>query len=522
MNKAITIDLGRKLELVLALTVLAFGVAAAAIGTAAAQEPAASAAPLSADALDELVGPIALYPDDLIAIVLPASTYPLQVVQAARFLEERKDNANLVPDEDWDDSVVALLNYPEVVELMNDDLDWTWALGEAVLAQRADVLDAVQTFRDRAYAAGNLQTDDRQVVSRDEGVIAIAPADPEVIYVPYYEPERVVVYQTVPVYHYYPWSYPVYYYPYPVGYSFYSFRSGFFWGVTTAFGIGWRDHHVHVHPFGHHLHPYYGRYYYDPFYVRHGVNINVHINRAGYVWEPRYRRAAQPFARSEGRPVTSTQPRDPRARDANGYRTQSGAGTRAVTRSDAQQRSAGAQQQALPRQQQAQARQQQQAQNPAARVARGQGVAIRQRPAVEQPAAQQAAPSQQRVAPNLQRSQQAPIARTRPQAGQARNQSGAAAPREQPQASAAPQYRARGMAQAGNSASRAAQAPSAAPAQREPARAPSNQSNDATARQSGGGGGNGASRGSSYRNEGGSASSGNARSSGHPAQRGQR
>ncbi len=89
--------------------------------------------PLSLEQLDTLVAPIALYPDALVGIVLPASTYPLQVVQAARFLEARAADDSLKPDPEWDDSVVALLNYPEVLELMDDDLDWTRRLGEAVL-----------------------------------------------------------------------------------------------------------------------------------------------------------------------------------------------------------------------------------------------------------------------------------------------------------------------------------------------------------------------------------------------------
>src|SRR5262245_30509419 len=80
----------------------------------------------AADELESLVGPIALYPDDLLSLILPAATYPLQVVEAARFLEDLESNPALEPDEDWDDSIVALVNYPEVVEMMNDDLDWTW------------------------------------------------------------------------------------------------------------------------------------------------------------------------------------------------------------------------------------------------------------------------------------------------------------------------------------------------------------------------------------------------------------
>ena len=121
--------------------------------------------------LEELIGPIALYPDDLLAIVLPASVYPLQIVDAARFLEDVKIDPTLKPDPEWDDSVVALLNYPEVIELLNDDIDWTWRLGEAVVAQQSDVVAAIETFRDRAYAAGNLKSDSYQNVTRDEGAI---------------------------------------------------------------------------------------------------------------------------------------------------------------------------------------------------------------------------------------------------------------------------------------------------------------------------------------------------------------
>jgi hypothetical protein len=123
---------------------------------------------LSTVDLEELVGPIALYPDDLLAIVLPASAYPLQIVDAARFLEALENDASLKPDPEWDDSVVALLNYPEVVELLNDDIDWTWRLGEAVVSQQADVVAAIESFRDRAYAAGNLKSDSYQNVSRSQ------------------------------------------------------------------------------------------------------------------------------------------------------------------------------------------------------------------------------------------------------------------------------------------------------------------------------------------------------------------
>ena len=153
---------------------------------------------LTADDLQTLVGPIALYPDDLLAIVLPASTYPLQIVQAARFLEAYEIDSTLEPDESWDESVVALINYPEVIALLNDDIDWTWRLGEAVISQQEGVVSAVEVFRDRAYAAGNLKSDEYQTVSRDNDIIEIVPIEDDIIYVPYYEPEVVVIQQPRP------------------------------------------------------------------------------------------------------------------------------------------------------------------------------------------------------------------------------------------------------------------------------------------------------------------------------------
>jgi hypothetical protein len=251
---------------------------------------------MGATELEDLVGPIALYPDDLLAIVLPAATFPLQVIEAGRFLEELERDPSLKPNPEWDDSVVALLNYPEIVALMNEDVDWTWRLGEAVVAQQEDVVSAVETFRDRAYAAGNLRSDDYQNVERHDGVIEITPVSDDVIYVPYYEPERVVVYQPRPVYYYYPRAYPVYYYPYP---SYYEFDRGFFWGVTTAFTIGWVSDSLHVYHHSYRGHPYFGYRYWDNWWYRqpsinvynttYTRNTNVTINRhyRGDRWQPR-------------------------------------------------------------------------------------------------------------------------------------------------------------------------------------------------------------------------------------------
>lgn len=255
---------------------------------------------LSAAELEELIGPIALYPDDLLAIVLPASAYPLQIIEAGRFLEELEDDPTLQPNPDWDDSVVALVNYPEVVVLLNEDIDWTWRLGEAVVSQQADVVAAVESFRDRAYAAGNLKSDSYQNVTHDAGVIEITPVTEDVIYVPYYEPERVVVYQPRPVYYYYPRAYPVYYYPYS---SAHAFNDGFFWGVTTAFTIGWYTDSLNVFHHSYRGHPYYGRHYRDRWwYRRPSINVynttyitrrsSVSVNRyyGGDRWRPRHNR----------------------------------------------------------------------------------------------------------------------------------------------------------------------------------------------------------------------------------------
>lgn len=228
----------------------------------------------SASELEELVGPVALYPDDLLAIVLPAATYPLQIVEAARFLTDLESNPELEPSEDWDDSIVALVNYPEVVEMLNDDLDWTWQLGEAVVAQQGDVIQAIASFRDRAYAAGNLKSDEHQTVVQNGEVIEISPVSEEVIYVPYYEPERVVVYQPRPVYYYYPRAYPVYYYPYPY---YHSFSRGYFWGVTTAFTIGWNAHCLNVFHPTYYGHPYYGYSYYNNWWYRN-PSVTVYNN----------------------------------------------------------------------------------------------------------------------------------------------------------------------------------------------------------------------------------------------------
>ena len=225
---------------------------------ALAQAPSAAggaAPPLTAEELEKLVSPIALYPDDLIAIILPASTNPLQIVQADRFLKKRKDNPQLPLDDKWDDSVKSLLNYPDVIKTMNDDIDWTASLGEAVAADQSATLAAIQAFRRKTQAAGHLASDNKQVVVVENEVVKIVPADPQVIYVPQYNPSTVVVSGAVSSFGYYPSPYPVYYYPYAPGAAF---ATGLIWGA--AIGAAWDGSHYTTH--------------YD------GGTANININRS--------------------------------------------------------------------------------------------------------------------------------------------------------------------------------------------------------------------------------------------------
>ena len=211
---------------------------------------------LSQGELDALVAPIALYPDALLAQVLMASTYPLEVVQADRFA---KSNASLKGDElngalakqDWDASVKSLVATPTVLDMMNKDLDWTQKLGDAVLAQQPDVMDAIQRLRAKAEANGKLATTKEQKVTvtkeaDNKEVIVIEPTSPEAVYVPYYEPE--VVYGA--------WDYPDYppYYfaPGPGWVVGGAIATGIAWGTAYAIGnaiwddIDWHDHNINV------------------------------------------------------------------------------------------------------------------------------------------------------------------------------------------------------------------------------------------------------------------------------------
>ena len=183
--------------------------------------------------LDQILAPIALHPDPLVSQILMASTYPLEVVQADRWA---KQNAKLKGDaltaalekQDWDASVKSLVNFPQVLTMMSEKLDWTQKLGDAFLADQKVVLDTIQKLRAKAQESGNLKTTQEQTVIVEEKIIKIEPANPQVIYVPSYNPT--VVYGAWP----YP-AYPPYYY-YPPGYVA---TSMFAFGAGVAMGAAW-------------------------------------------------------------------------------------------------------------------------------------------------------------------------------------------------------------------------------------------------------------------------------------------
>src|SRR5271169_2268425 len=185
--------------------------------------------------LDALVAPIALYPDALLSEILMASTYPLEAVEADRWA---KANTNLkgdalkaaVDQQSWDDSVKSLVATPSVLDMMSTKLSWTQQLGDAVLAQQPDVMDAIQRLRTKAQANNKLASNQQQTVSTQQQsgrqVIVIAPAQPDTIYVPYYDPS--VVYGPWP----YP-AYPPYYWPAP------GYIAGGIIATGIAFGAGY-------------------------------------------------------------------------------------------------------------------------------------------------------------------------------------------------------------------------------------------------------------------------------------------
>ena len=209
---------------VMAAVVAAFTTGGIAQETNTAPAPAAvpppSAPPKLSEAdLEALVAPIALYPDPLVATILPASVYPLEIVQAARFVADTNNLARL-DEQPWDDNVKAVARVPDALKKLNDDLTWTMKLGEAFLAQDKDLMDAIQRLRLRAEKAGMLRTTEQQVVIVTNTIVEtavqqqvvivtntivqIVPSNPEIVYVPQYNP--VYIYSPPPAYVYDPYA----------------------------------------------------------------------------------------------------------------------------------------------------------------------------------------------------------------------------------------------------------------------------------------------------------------------------
>ena len=222
----------RLLPHLLLLLGLSVSLAAPLAAAEADAEADATAGPQLADPqLDQLLGPIALYPDALVALILPAATAPTEIVLAARYLNANGDPAQ-IDAQPWSDSVKALARYPEVVKWMDENIAWTKQIGDAFLTQPADLMNSVQRLRARARATGALVSTPQQQVVVDGDTIEIVPGQPDVIYVPRYDPEIVYVVQQ-----------PGYYYPYG---PYLTFGVGFPAGLWLNYDFDWRRRTIWV------------------------------------------------------------------------------------------------------------------------------------------------------------------------------------------------------------------------------------------------------------------------------------
>lgn len=243
--------------------------------------------------LDQMLAPVALYPDSLLGQVLMASTYPLEVVMADRWI---KQNPNLkgkalidaADRKNWDASVRALVAFPDVLAMMSEKMEWTQDLGDAFLSQPEDVSDTVQKLRDRAFKAGNLKTTEQQTVIVEREIIRIEPASPQVIYVPYYDP--LWVYGTwwwpaYPPYVIHPYRPAVVVAPGVIWFGI-GFTVGAFWTAHVWGHWDWHHHRVYVNP------NYYGRPYpgYRPMPIGSAVVSKSPPPAKQWAHEPYHRR----------------------------------------------------------------------------------------------------------------------------------------------------------------------------------------------------------------------------------------
>jgi len=260
-----------------ALTQLLALLLSASVAFAQTQPPAPRGAAATQQELDQMLAPIALYPDSLLSQILMASTYPLEVVEAARWSRANpglkgEEAVNAVEQRDWDASVKSLAAFPQVLSMMDQQLEWTARLGDVFIAQEPQVMETVQSMRQKAYAAGNLRSTEQAYVVQQGDSFAIEPATPEVVYVPYYDPRVAYGSWWWPAYP------PVYWAPWPGYYAYPGYPAGFAWGGGIRVGAGfffsscdWRARHVTV------------------------VNVtNVFVNRSGVVNRPAPVRTGQP------------------------------------------------------------------------------------------------------------------------------------------------------------------------------------------------------------------------------------
>ena len=270
---------------------------------AQAQPKAPSDAAFTQAELDQMLAPIALYPDALLSQVMMAATYPLEVVEAARWSRQNvglsgEPAVRAVDDRNWDPSVKSLVAFPQILTMMDEKLDWTERLGDAFLGQQPQVMDTVQNLRQRAYAAGNLQSNDQYRVQQQGTTIIVESPDPQVVYVPYYDPFVVYGGWWWPAYR------PMYWGPWPGYYARPGYGGGFRWSVGITIGTGfffgdfdWHHHAIRVidaHPF-----------YYHRFDRRPIVHVDVWRHESEHRRGVPYRHAsvAQQFHRGVAPPI---------------------------------------------------------------------------------------------------------------------------------------------------------------------------------------------------------------------------
>lgn len=235
--------------------------------------------------LEQLLAPIALYPDSLLTHILIASTYPLEIIEAERWLKDHKGlNADQVveqaQDKDWDPSVKALLPFEPVLEKLSSEISWTQQLGDAFLGAEEQVLASIQTLRAQADEAGNLAKMENTTVTRVEKTIIIQPSTPEVIYVPYYDTR--VVYGPWHWSHYPPvyWVHPIHHHP--------RHHSPYYWHTPVHVSVGilfggfhWHNHHVIVRHDSHYYHHHGHKKPYKGHSKKHYSKGKKHYSSAG-------------------------------------------------------------------------------------------------------------------------------------------------------------------------------------------------------------------------------------------------